>query len=504
MALKCTILHLFYVEQSRYGEAMSDSTWLGLLTMSVSSIVIGAFVGGTTTKFLLNFVSSKRLNQIAHVINLIAIVVSSLIGGVTQSYEAFIAGRLIAGIPCGITFNLAPMLVAELSARRKRGFWESTIGVSISFGFLIAAILAHPKVLGSLTLWPVLIGLGVLPSFIYLIASINIPETPYYLLRHGRKEEALDVLTELRKNEDESVAKQEVEEIENEIGDSGKVYGIVKILKNKQYRNQLIAVFALYANLMLCGVNNILFYSDLIFKEAGISADNVTFATIGVFALQFVMALIGAKFVDRFGGLKVTIAGSIGFIVSLTLFTVSQAMVYKQNSAVLSPLHTTADEQLLTNGSAFASVTHSTFTAETTSLIASAQDGANPWSFVSVLAIGIFMVAWSGGTHISTFALLGELTIEPTRATCFSYGNAVMWTTSWIVSFVPPYLQEALGPYSMVIWLGFTVFFLVYMVICIPDTKGRTTKQIQAKFGGKTDSSASFGIVLTEVESLNV
>jgi len=44
------------------------------------------------------------------------------------------------------------------------------------------------------------------------------------------------------------------------------------------------------------------------------------------------------------------------------------------------------------------------------------------------------------------------------------------------------YLQEGLGPYSLTIWLGCGIIMLVFQVTFLPDTKGKTIDEIQAKF----------------------
>ena len=60
-------------------------------------------------------------------------------------------------------------------------------------------------------------------------------------------------------------------------------------------RNQFFGVLVLYTNLMLVGVNNIVFYSSLLFNEAGLDHNKAAYATVGVFALQFIVAGIGVS-----------------------------------------------------------------------------------------------------------------------------------------------------------------------------------------------------------------
>jgi len=44
--------------------------------------------------------------------------------------------------------------------------------------------------------------------------------------------------------------------------------------------------------------------------------------------------------------------------------------------------------------------------------------------------------------------------------------------------------QLAFGPYSMVLWMAFALLFLAYMLLCLPDTRGKSQKRIQQELDG--------------------
>jgi len=58
------------------------------------------------------------------------------------------------------------------------------------------------QILGSLQLWPALVSLLAVPSIAYLAFSVWIPETPYYLLKKGHREKALQSLLKLREDDE--------------------------------------------------------------------------------------------------------------------------------------------------------------------------------------------------------------------------------------------------------------------------------------------------------------
>uniref|UniRef100_H2ZPS1 Major facilitator superfamily (MFS) profile domain-containing protein n=1 Tax=Ciona savignyi TaxID=51511 RepID=H2ZPS1_CIOSA len=127
--------------------------------------------------------------QLGHVTSLFSIIVVSLIGGLTGSYEAIIIGRFFTGLNVGISYNLPSLMVSETSAPGKLGFWQSVVGSAVASGFLIAATLGHPKVLGTMALWPLSVALAGVPAIMYLISSIWLPESPFYLIRNGMQDE---------------------------------------------------------------------------------------------------------------------------------------------------------------------------------------------------------------------------------------------------------------------------------------------------------------------------
>nr|XP_009861323.2 solute carrier family 2, facilitated glucose transporter member 5-like [Ciona intestinalis]XP_018670992.1 solute carrier family 2, facilitated glucose transporter member 5-like [Ciona intestinalis] len=402
---------------SRYNETMPEDTWTILYAVSVSCIYFGGLIGGVGMNFMLSYVSRKGLMQLSHVINITGVIVIALVAGTTWSYEALIIGRIIGGISLGMAYNLPCLMVSEMSANYKQNFWQSVIGLSSAFGILLGSIFSHPKILGSLSLWTVLVSLAVIPSLIYLISSHWIPNTPFYVLRTYGKDEALKVLKKLRKGTLAEI-KEELASMSEEIGGKRKVR-IKEMLTTKEYRDMFVGVIALCLSAILVGVDNVLLYSDQIFIDAGISPDKATYATIGVFAMQLLAGVVGSKIVDRFGGFKVHVASNILIIFAHVTYTVSQ-------------------------------------------LATPAAPNAMP--YVAIFAVGIFLIAWSGGTNLTTFALLGEITSEPTRSTAYGYSAAILWVVAWVASFIPPYLQIYLGSYALTIWIGFAVLFILFDV----------------------------------------
>ncbi|XP_078494134.1 solute carrier family 2, facilitated glucose transporter member 7-like [Ciona intestinalis] len=276
---------------NRYGIAMPKLTETAVITLAASFTVLGSLLGGIVCRFLLLVWSRKRVLQFAHVQLLLAVVLMALVTGITKSYETFILGRFVLGLSIGQGFVLVPILTAETCSKNSQVLWQSGNGTAIVGGLVIALALGNPLALGNLDYWPVLIGLGAFPSILYLISSYWFTETPYYLLRNQKEEKAFDALKMLRNGSKDEI-KKEITEIQGEIKEIEQV-GMKEILTTPHYRKQLFAMFAVYANTQITGFNSISIYSDLMFIEAGVPADKVTYASLGVFVLGFIFGILG-------------------------------------------------------------------------------------------------------------------------------------------------------------------------------------------------------------------
>ena len=84
---------------------MEEPTWSFLLSLSTSACVLCALIATVTAKYFLTIIAPKRLQQIAHVVNIASIVIMALGTGISGSYEAFITGRFLSGYAYGISYG---------------------------------------------------------------------------------------------------------------------------------------------------------------------------------------------------------------------------------------------------------------------------------------------------------------------------------------------------------------------------------------------------------------
>lgn len=138
-----------------------------------------------------------------------------------HSPELLIIGRLIIGIECGLYTGLCTMYLSEVSPKRIRGTIGSLSGLSAYVGLMLSEIISLPAILGSTTLWPMLMVIAAIPSVTQFALLQCCHESPRFLLMNrGDEQGARQALKALRQqdNVDDEISemKQEAQHLQGE------------------------------------------------------------------------------------------------------------------------------------------------------------------------------------------------------------------------------------------------------------------------------------------------
>ncbi|KAK0656971.1 hypothetical protein B0T16DRAFT_441787 [Cercophora newfieldiana] len=127
----------------------------------------------------------------------VIIQVTSMVG--STPLAQFIVGRVVMGAGNGINTSTIPTYQAECSKTSNRGLLICIEGGVIAFGTLIAYWIDYGASFGPDDLtWRFPIAFQVIFALIIIIPMIFLPESPRWLLSHGRVEEADKVISALR------------------------------------------------------------------------------------------------------------------------------------------------------------------------------------------------------------------------------------------------------------------------------------------------------------------
>lgn len=148
-------------------------------------------VGGLFSGRLSDWIGRKKTVALACVIFLAGAAAMAA----APSYEVLMVGRIITGVGVGTGLTIAPLYMAELSPKRIRGALVSMNEVAINVGILLGFVAGYAfSGLSDNVSWRWMLGVGAVPPVIILLSLLIMPESPRWLVRHGRPEQALLVL----------------------------------------------------------------------------------------------------------------------------------------------------------------------------------------------------------------------------------------------------------------------------------------------------------------------
>ena len=284
---------------------------------TISSALIGCIIGGAMAGFISK--SIGRRNGL--IISALAFSISAIGAWNPEKLNffgtlplfSFVIYRVIGGIGVGLASMLSPMYIAEIAPANVRGKLVSWNQFAIIFGMLVIyfvnLIIARRGNEDWLISegWRWMFFSGVIPSGLFLILLMFVPETPRYLVMKGKEEKALKVLAKISgKNSAPDILK-EIKDTLHEKSIPWLSYGFLVILVGI-----LLSVFQQFV-----GINVVLYYAGNIFRNMGNSNDSSMIQTIMVGIVNLVFTVLAIFTVDRFGRKPLMIIGSAGMAFSM-------------------------------------------------------------------------------------------------------------------------------------------------------------------------------------------
>lgn len=173
--------------------------------------------------------------------------------------------------------------------------------------------------------WRGMLGIAGLPAVLQFVLMLLLPESPRWLYRKGRKEEACAILRKIYPAEDVEAEIQALKEsVEKEILERGssKKISFVKLLKTKTVRRGLFAGVGLQVFQQFVGINTVMYYSPTIVQLAGIASNQTALLLSLVTAgLNAIGSVVSIYFIDRTGRKKLLVFSLCGVIISLGLLS---------------------------------------------------------------------------------------------------------------------------------------------------------------------------------------
>ncbi|KAE9964554.1 hypothetical protein EG328_010362 [Venturia inaequalis] len=279
-------------------------------TESETGAVVSVFTGGGFVGAMFAGPIGDRLGRKWTI--LMGSVIFCLGGGLqtgAQGLGYLYAGRLLAGVGVGFLVMIIPLYQAELCHPSIRGRVTTLQQFMLGIGALIASTTSwacftqFPD--SSSKQWRVSLAIQIIPAGLLAMLIMLFPESPRWLIDHGRPEEGLQTLANLHAhgntNDPWVVAEynQIQDAVTHEHENAAKSY--IELFKNKSSFRRLFLAMALQASVQMTGVSAIQYYSVTIFEQIGITGGDA----LKYQCYNSVIALFGQLlcmiFIDKFG-----------------------------------------------------------------------------------------------------------------------------------------------------------------------------------------------------------
>lgn len=347
--------------------------------------------------------------------------VSAVGSGAIVNWWSFMFFRFIGGLAVGASSVVGPMYVAEISPAKWRGRFVCFFQFNIVLG-IVLAYFSNYWIAGVPHDWQWMILAESIPAALFSVLLITIPESPRWLVKRGREDEALAVFGRTGEPDVEA----EMEAIRKSL--SSEVRSKTRLFQRKYWKPILIAFLISTIN-QLSGINAILYYAPRLLEMSGVFHEGAMLQSIIIGLTNLTFSMIGMALIDKVGRKTLIGIGAVGMVIC-------QAMVAR--GFALEAFH---------------------------------------GYYMLIFLVGyVAFFAMSLGATI--WVVIAEVFPNDVRASGQVFGSMTHWVWSALLSWFFPMFLSIGGQYIFTffsVMAALALFFAWWM----PETKGKSLEQIQ-------------------------
>lgn len=411
-----------------------------------SSALVGCMIGATLCIFLSEPYGRKRLLLISGFLFSLSAIGTAL----ADTFWWFNFYRIVGGVAMGVALNLSPLYISEIAPAKNRGRLVTINQLLIMFGVLLAQLINWRISLLDSSLsdtagmeeiaaswsgqvgWRWMFGAETVPALLFFALMFWVPESPRWLIKMGRIDEAQQVLLKLG---GEEYAKQSLSEIKLAIhGEGEKAFDLRALFQPTVIKLLVLGIFLAFLQ-QWSGINVVIYYAADIFQAAGFNLKQMMLNIVVIGGVMVASVFVTLATVDRFGRKT---------ILMTCLF--AMALIY-------------------------GGIGYSFF-----------ADLGGSWVVVLVLANVMF---YSISLAPLLWVLLSEIFPSKVRGAAISVGALAHWVGNFTLTYFFPAIKENLG-WANNFWLYGVICLLGFVILwfALPETKGKSLEELEKELQG--------------------
>jgi len=279
----------------------SVTTQGAVVSAVLASACVGSFAGGPLAD-----AAGRRGALRAAALPLL---VGALVCAAAQGAASLLLGRALCGVGLGVASAVVPLYIAEIAPPQHRGVLGSVNQLSICVGILAALIAGLPldRIPG---FWRAMFGASAAPAAALFVLAGAIPESPAWLARAGRGSEAATVAAQLWGADAALAAAPDGE-------DAKAAPAAWSELFSAPYARATLIAAGLFVIQQFAGINAVVYFSNAVFREAGLGNDTLASALVG--AVNVAGTAFAARALDRAGRRPLLVASFGGMGAAMAL-----------------------------------------------------------------------------------------------------------------------------------------------------------------------------------------
>ena len=392
-----------------------------------SLLLVGAVVGALVA----GRVSDRIGRKFTVLITAVVFIVGVLLAAFTPTYPVLLVARIVIGLAVGSASMIVPLYIGEIVPPRVRGGLVSLNQLAITVGILSSYLIDYG--LSGTGNWRLMFGLAAIPAAALFIGMLFQQESPHWLIRQGRDDEARQVLRRVRSESDIDAEIREVREISQREGG-------LRDLVSPNVRPLLMVGVMLAIFQQITGINTVIYYAPTLLQGAGFGNSGALLANVVNGVVNVGMTIVAIWLLDKVGRRPLLLSGTTGMAVGMTITALSFLGGENLHGAL---------------------------------------------AIVAVLGLLIYTGSFAIGLGPVFWLLIAEIYPLKIRGAAMSVASMANWAANFVVTVSFLTLLSAIGGVGAFFLFGFlTLVALGYFWRKVPETKGRSLQEIERDLVG--------------------